>query len=100
MPLVLKLFLHQDVQQVVENKTDRIENRSVALKFLSDRVTRDLPFRIAFFTSATSAPVPQKSKRKTARRQKRAKTKPHHHPSSGDAHLLHRRGPIQTQTVV
>jgi len=27
MPLVLKLFLHQDVQQVVENKTDRIENR-------------------------------------------------------------------------
>ncbi|CAN8095320.1 unnamed protein product [Discula destructiva] len=26
MPLVLKLFLHQDVQQVVENKTDRIEN--------------------------------------------------------------------------
>lgn len=27
MPLVLKLFLHQDVQQVVENKTDRLENR-------------------------------------------------------------------------
>lgn len=27
MPLVLKLFLHQDVQQVVENKTDHIENR-------------------------------------------------------------------------
>lgn len=26
MPLVLKLFLHQDVQQVVENRTDRIEN--------------------------------------------------------------------------
>lgn len=27
MPLVLKLFLHQDVQQVVENRTDRLENR-------------------------------------------------------------------------
>lgn len=27
MPLVLKLFLHQDVQQVIENKADRIENR-------------------------------------------------------------------------
>ncbi|PSR90819.1 hypothetical protein BD289DRAFT_430307 [Coniella lustricola] len=26
MPLVLKLFLHQDVQQAVENKTDRIEH--------------------------------------------------------------------------
>lgn len=28
MPLVLKLFVHQDVQQVVEIKTDRLENRS------------------------------------------------------------------------
>lgn len=27
MPLVLKLFLHQDVQQVIESKADRIENR-------------------------------------------------------------------------
>ncbi|KAH8765060.1 required for hyphal anastomosis [Diaporthe sp. PMI_573] len=26
MPLVLKLFLHQDVQQVIESKADRIEN--------------------------------------------------------------------------
>lgn len=27
MPLVLKLFLHQDVQQVIESRADRIENR-------------------------------------------------------------------------
>lgn len=28
-PLVLKLFAHQDIQQVVDSKTDRVENRSV-----------------------------------------------------------------------
>lgn len=33
MPLVLKLFLHQDVQQVVENKTDRLEERLVKIRF-------------------------------------------------------------------
>ena len=27
LPLVLKLFAHQDVQQVVESKADRLENR-------------------------------------------------------------------------
>ena len=26
-PLVLKLFAHQDVQQVVDSKMDRVENR-------------------------------------------------------------------------
>lgn len=26
-PLVLKLFAHQDIQQVVDSKTDRAENR-------------------------------------------------------------------------
>lgn len=26
-PLVLKLFAHQDVQQVVDSKIDRVENR-------------------------------------------------------------------------
>jgi hypothetical protein len=26
-PLVLKLFAHQDIQQVVDSKLDRIENR-------------------------------------------------------------------------
>lgn len=28
-PLVLKLFAHQDVQQVVDSKMDRVENRYV-----------------------------------------------------------------------
>lgn len=27
LPLVLKLFAHQDIQQVVDSKTDRLENR-------------------------------------------------------------------------
>lgn len=27
MPLVLKLFAHQDIQQVVDSKLDRIDNR-------------------------------------------------------------------------
>ncbi|GKT85005.1 required for hyphal anastomosis [Colletotrichum tofieldiae] len=30
LPLVLKLFAHQDVQQVVDSKTDRLENRQAA----------------------------------------------------------------------
>jgi hypothetical protein len=29
LPLVLKFFAHQDIQQVVDSKTDRIENRYV-----------------------------------------------------------------------
>lgn len=28
-PLVLKLFAHQDIQQVVDSKVDRLENRYV-----------------------------------------------------------------------
>ncbi len=28
-PLILKLFAHQDIQQVVDSKTDRLENRYV-----------------------------------------------------------------------
>lgn len=27
LPLVLKLFAHQDIQQVVDSKMDRVENR-------------------------------------------------------------------------
>lgn len=29
LPLVLKLFAHQDIQQVVDSRTDRLENRYV-----------------------------------------------------------------------
>lgn len=28
-PLVLKLFAHQDIQQVVDSRTDRVEHRYV-----------------------------------------------------------------------
>lgn len=29
-PLVLKLFAHQDIQQAVDSKTDRVEHRYVS----------------------------------------------------------------------
>lgn len=32
LPLILKLFAHQDIQQLVDCKTDRIENRYALLE--------------------------------------------------------------------
>lgn len=52
-PLVLKLFAHQDVQQVVDSKMDRVENRyvpnkSLAITFSKHDILRGMPLLTCF----------------------------------------------------
>lgn len=86
MPLVLKLFLHQDVQQVVENKTERIENRSDAFRPLNhDSSNVDISCA-ASSISAMFELVPRGSHRKKQRKEVKTKLPPRrssdvaHHP--------------------
>lgn len=91
MPLVLKLFIHQDVQQVVESKTDRIENRYetypaiLLFLFTNTRVT-------ASFISATFVLGPARRLQPMIRKKKRkARMTRLLRPSSEGAHLRQHR---------